>query len=119
MPHPLRRQALNQFESVSVCRLGDHQESLCRRAIIKNHCADGQASKIIPPTGYYQESSRRRAIITNHCADGHPANLIQASRQRAPHQSYSSTAPTGASQILFKHRADGRYKFKHRADGQY
>ena len=56
---PSRRRALSQIEFVSVRR----------RAIIKNHRANGQSSRIIPPTGDYQQSSRRRAIINNHCAD--------------------------------------------------
>jgi hypothetical protein len=43
--------------------------------------ADGRSSRIIVPTGDHQE----------------------ASRQRAPLQSYSSIAPTGAPPILFKH----------------
>jgi hypothetical protein len=48
-------------------------------AIIKYHRADGRLSRIIPPTGDYHQSSRRWA----------------------PHQSYSSIAPTGASPILY------------------
>ena len=55
---------------------GDHQESSRRRAIIKNHCANGQASRIIPPTGDYQQSSCRRMIINNHRADGRLSPII-------------------------------------------
>ena len=103
--HHLCRRALSQITlRIVIAPMSDHRESSRRRAIIKNHPANGQSSRTIALAGDHHQSSRQRATILNNALTGDctsssraPSNQSIVPMGTQPIESI--VAPTGAQTI--------------------